>query len=107
MCSREGQDLDVCVIVVQMRAAPRCAICHERLTEELCAVPCRHVYHIDCINRLPPGTGGGRVCPVCRTPFDAEAVLNLFFQAETGERVGGCVGCPDRVRISGCGWRWL
>eukprot|EP00918_Siedleckia_nematoides_P033405 GHVU01072531.1.p2 GENE.GHVU01072531.1~~GHVU01072531.1.p2 ORF type:complete len:153 (+),score=31.75 GHVU01072531.1:131-589(+) len=31
-----------------MRAAPRCAICHERLTEELCAVPCRHVYHSDC-----------------------------------------------------------
>eukprot|EP00918_Siedleckia_nematoides_P026420 GHVU01057003.1.p1 GENE.GHVU01057003.1~~GHVU01057003.1.p1 ORF type:complete len:105 (+),score=13.99 GHVU01057003.1:2-316(+) len=68
-----------------MRAAPRCAICHYRETRELCAPPCGHVFHRPCVNRLSPvpDTGGRNVCPVCREPFDAGAVLNLFFQAET------------------------
>eukprot|EP00918_Siedleckia_nematoides_P038416 GHVU01083507.1.p1 GENE.GHVU01083507.1~~GHVU01083507.1.p1 ORF type:complete len:246 (+),score=36.85 GHVU01083507.1:3-740(+) len=66
-----------------MRAAPRCAICHYRKTRELCAPPCGHVFHRPCLSRLQPGIAGRKVCPVCRTPFNAEAVLNLFFDEET------------------------
>lgn len=62
-----------------------CDICHEDyfsdIEEEICVIPCGHVYHKNCLDRWfhtqhqqnHPGT-----CPICRKPANSRQAIRIF-----------------------------
>eukprot|EP00918_Siedleckia_nematoides_P008203 GHVU01017786.1.p2 GENE.GHVU01017786.1~~GHVU01017786.1.p2 ORF type:complete len:226 (+),score=25.39 GHVU01017786.1:108-785(+) len=66
---------------------PRCPVCRERGATDICALPCKHVFHIKCIRTMQPPGSGPKRCPVCRAQFKEEGVFELQFEAEQGSWV--------------------
>ncbi len=56
-----------------------CGICKDAYTQSstLCATPCGHIFHQDCISRCMVSSSS--VCPICRKTLSRERLVRLYF----------------------------
>ena len=53
-----------------------CSICMEGLTKEIIGLPCKHVYHMNCIGKWLLQENNDN-CPLCRKSINAKKFINI------------------------------
>jgi len=53
--------------IVKSSKEDTCAICLENYTDEASELPCKHIFHTQCIHMWLKQRG---ICPVCRQPIN-------------------------------------